>query len=99
MRGRGVVLGTLAAAVAALPACAFADGPRAYQINPGHTGEATGTKFAPPLGKRWVRRDLAGQDYNRSVSYPVMAEGRVYVATGSGVYALGRNGRTVWSRA
>lgn len=94
------MIGGLAAACAlVLPACAFADGPRAYQIDPGHTGEATGTKFAPPLGKRWVRRDLAGQDYNRSVSYPVMAEGKVYVATSSGVYALGRNGRTVWSRA
>jgi outer membrane protein assembly factor BamB len=75
-------------------AAANGDPPAAYQANPAHTGVAAGTTFAPPLGKRWVRRDLAG------ATYPVLAEGKVFLTTRDGVYALDRRtGATVWSRS
>lgn len=81
-------------ALSALPATALADGPAAYQSDPQHTGVAQGTTFAAPLGKRWVRRDLA------EASFPVLAEGKVFLTSGKSVYALDRaNGATVWSRA
>jgi outer membrane protein assembly factor BamB len=85
---------TLVAAAALAPAAASADPPAAYQANPAHTGVAAGTTFAPPLGKRWVRRDLAG------ATYPVLAEGKVFLTTRDAVYALDRRtGATVWSRS
>jgi outer membrane protein assembly factor BamB len=82
------------AAVFALPATALADGPVAYQSDPQHTGVAQGTTFSAPLGKRWVRRDLP------EASFPVLAEGKVFLTSGKSVYALDRaTGATVWSRA
>jgi outer membrane protein assembly factor BamB len=81
--------------VLALPVAAAADGPAGYRVDPAHTGAAQGTTFAPPLGKKWVRRDLG-----ESVSFPVLAEGRVFLSAGSTVYALDRaTGATIWSRA
>ena len=81
-------------AVFALPATALADGPAAYQSDAQHTGVAQGTTFAAPLGKRWVRRDLS------EASFPVLAEGKVFLTSGKSVYALDRaTGATVWSRA
>jgi outer membrane protein assembly factor BamB len=44
----------------------------AYQINPAHTGSQSDT-VAPPLVQRWTR-DLGGP-----ISYPLIAEGKVYV--------------------
>jgi outer membrane protein assembly factor BamB len=88
------VLAAAAAATVVLPAAAGADGPAAYQADPAHTGAAQGASFAPPLGKRWVRRDLAAP------SFPVIAENRVFVTAESGLYALDlESGATVWSRS
>src|SRR3954452_5970269 len=98
MRVRGALSGAVMAAVLLAPATSAA-GPAGYQIDPAHSGVAAGTTLAPPLGKRWVRRDLVGGHYNGVTSWPVMAEGRIYVATNRGVYALDRNGRTLWSLA
>jgi outer membrane protein assembly factor BamB len=100
IRARSAVaaLGACAAATAAValaPGSAAADPPAAWQADPGHTGFAQATTFAPPLGKRWVRRDL-GED----VSYPVIAEGRVFVTARGSLYALDRaTGATRWSRS
>lgn len=77
------------------PGRALADAPAAWQADPAHSGLAQGTTFAPPLGKRWVRRDL-GDD----VGFPVMAEGKVFVTAGGSLYALDRtSGATLWSRS
>ena len=44
-----------------------------YQCNPLHTGDQPGDTLAPPLTQRWTL-DLHG-----AVSYPLIAEGRVFV--------------------
>jgi outer membrane protein assembly factor BamB len=85
-----VFLGALA-----LPVAAAADGPAAFQVDAAHTGAAPGTTFAPPLGKKWVRRDLG-----EGASFPVLAEGRVFLTAGTNLYALDlATGATVWTRA
>ena len=92
---RRATAGIALASALALPVAAAADGPAAYQADPAHSGAAPGTTFAPPLGKKWVRRDLG-----ESPSFPVLAEGRVFLTAGSTLYALDRaTGGTVWSRA
>lgn len=61
-----------------------------YQIDPAHTGSQFDT-VTPPLTQRWSR-DLGG-----SVSYPLIAGGKVFVLAGTTLYALnGANGATVW---
>ena len=87
---RGV--GVRAAAVAAASALALAVTPTAadasadatarslavaYQINARHDGHSARGAAAPPLTKQWSR-DLGG-----SVSYPVIAEDRVFVTAAS----------------
>jgi outer membrane protein assembly factor BamB len=75
-----------------------------YQADNAHSGfVADGPN--PPLGRKWIRRDLGS-----NVSYPVIAEGKVYVtavarsasSSGTGptlLYALDRRtGGTVWVR-
>jgi outer membrane protein assembly factor BamB len=47
----------------------------AYQMNVAHNGAQSGTGIAPPLKARWSV-DLAG-----TTSYPIIANGRVFVAT------------------
>ena len=62
----------------------------AYQIDPAHTGSQFDTT-TPPLTQRWSR------DLGSSVSYPLIAEGKVFVVAGSALYALnGATGATVW---
>lgn len=72
----------------------------AYQINPAHTGSSSDT-IAPPLVQRWSR-DLGGP-----ISYPLIAESKVFVTVGnqtptggylgSSVYALdAATGATLW---
>jgi outer membrane protein assembly factor BamB len=77
------------------PGTAAADPPAAYQVDPAHTGFAQSATLAPPLGKRWVRRDLG-----TTLSYPVIAEGKVFLSAAQTVYALDlATGATVWSRS
>lgn len=62
----------------------------AYQINPAHTGAQFDT-VSPPLGKRWSR------DLGSSISYPLIAGGKVFVTTAAGLYGLdATTGATVW---
>lgn len=62
----------------------------AYQIDPAHTGSQFDT-VSPPLTQRWSR------DLGSSVSYPLIAGGKVFVVAGTRLYALnGANGATVW---
>jgi outer membrane protein assembly factor BamB len=95
-RSGGAALAGLAAGLTLLAAAgAAADPPAAYQVDPAHTGFAQSATLAPPLGKRWVRRDLG-----TGTSYPVIAEGKVFVAAAQTVYALDlATGATVWSRS
>ena len=73
---------------------------RNFQINETHTGSITTDHLTPPLRQRWV------VNFGRSISYPLIADGRVYVtvknASGSGttLFALdATNGATLWSFA
>jgi outer membrane protein assembly factor BamB len=68
----------------------------AYQIDAAHTGSQSDT-VAPPLVQRWSR------DLGRHISYPLIAEGKVFVTTGhefapgSMLYALdAATGATSW---
>jgi outer membrane protein assembly factor BamB len=103
-----LVAGALTAGTAAAPATGAqaivapyqpADSTVAYQGNALHDGKVAGATVSPPLAKRWTR-DLGG-----SVSYPIVADGKVFVTAangpccgqGSSVFALdGRTGENVW---
>jgi outer membrane protein assembly factor BamB len=79
---------------------AYADDSVAYQINPEHDGRVVFKgSFAPPLRKKWSR-DLGG-----IVSYPVIANGMVFVTVGNPLedgtrlFALDLDtGATVWQK-
>ena len=61
-----------------------------YQIDPTHTGSQVDI-VTPPLTQRWSR------NLGSSVSYPLIAGGKVFVIAGDSLYALsGANGTTVW---
>jgi outer membrane protein assembly factor BamB len=67
----------------------------AYQINPAHSGGITfSAGFATPLTKAW------SENLGSSLSYPVIAGGRVFVNSSGGVtYALNlATGATDWSK-
>lgn len=53
-----------------------ADQSIAYQINPQHNGDLPGGTLVPPLTRSW------SVDFGEYVSYPVAAQGFVFVATG-----------------
>lgn len=91
MGAAGVAVVALVAVPGSAPAAAVT-----YQADVAHSGfVANGPN--PPLGRKWIRRDLGS-----SVSYPVIAEGKVFVTAGSSptlLYALDRKtGGTVWVR-
>lgn len=101
-RGRLIRSG-LAALAASLATAAPALGAAVtYQGDNAHTGNVA-APFKPPLGKKWIRRDLGGE-----ISYPVIGDGKVFVTareSGTGteakslLYALDRRtGGTVWVR-
>lgn len=102
VRGRLVGLVALCAVLsvpAAAPGAAVT-----YQADVAHSGFVPDGPN-PPLGRKWIRRDLG-----TNVSYPVIAEGKVYVTavTGSSTYGTGgptllyaldrKSGATVWVR-
>ncbi len=77
----------------------------AYQIDAAHSGGLAGDALTPPLARQWSRTDLGG-----TVSYPLIAGGKVFItvqgpygATSSPpkwVYALDEaTGATIWSQA
>ncbi|MGI8801109.1 MAG: PQQ-binding-like beta-propeller repeat protein [Solirubrobacteraceae bacterium] len=88
-------------AVAPAGATAAPDESTAFQVNPGHTGFASGGSLeAPPLSARWTRA------LGTSSSYPLVAGGRVYVIaydaqhSGGTLFALDPlTGGTLWRRA
>jgi len=101
MRCVGLTAGLAAACVLlSLPATGADTGSTAYQMNAAHDGRIVmSPSFKPPLRKVWSR-DLGG-----SVSYPVVANGLVFVAVanktfyGTQLYALDmRTGATVWQK-
>jgi outer membrane protein assembly factor BamB len=53
----------------------------AYQIDPGHSGNQPGDHLSLPLCQRW------SVDLGASVSYPLVAQGRVFVTVGGGTDA------------
>lgn len=81
-----------------LPKPAAVDEATAWQIDPGHSGASSGGPQRLPLAQRWSR-DLGG-----TVSYPLIAGGRVfamartpYGSPGSTLYALdAATGRDLW---
>ena len=109
--GYAAVLAAAGALGASALAPAAASGAAvAYQADSAHSGFVAGGPN-PPLGRKWVRRDLGVR-----VSYPVVAEGKVFVtayaaspsSSGYGsstpvgptfLHALNRStGATVWTR-
>lgn len=88
-------------ALVAAPSARAADAV-ALQLNPAHTGAAREPGLDPPLHRAWERR------FKRPVSYPLIADGRVFVTVpnglpyqhgGSRLIALSaRTGRTLWQR-
>jgi outer membrane protein assembly factor BamB len=67
----------------------------AFQINPQHTGIQSGDVLSLPLCQRWTAK------FPGSVSYPLVADGRVFVTVAmggaSGLYALDeQTGNALW---
>jgi outer membrane protein assembly factor BamB len=104
-RGKDATFTTAPAASAPPPGLApiLEVGPQdrsvAYQVNPGHSGYLPDNRLVPPLTRRWVR-EFAGE-----VSYPVVADGKVFVMVAADtepltrLYALdAHTGGTLWSR-
>jgi outer membrane protein assembly factor BamB len=102
-----VALAVLATAPAA--AHASADESVAYQVTPGHTGFSSGGSLdRPPLDVRWMRTLGSSPGYtypSASTSYPLVADGRVFVIAydsqhaGGTLFALDSlTGATLWSR-
>jgi len=77
-----------------------ADAPAAYQINVAHSGVVADASLTPPFFIKW------GVTLPAHVSYPLMAEGLVFVTTGDSainakatVYALDQGtGQIVWTK-
>jgi outer membrane protein assembly factor BamB len=107
MRNRGAasaaIVGACILAVVLMPVpSAFAAGPRkqseyavAYQINPAHSGSINfSAGFTAPLTQIW------SVNLDSSLSYPVVAEGKVFVNSSAGqTYALDlATGTTKWSK-
>jgi outer membrane protein assembly factor BamB len=65
----------------------------AYQLNPTHTGAIDGPTLKLPLSTKWTA------PLGQNSTYPVMANGRVFVGGGF-IYALSAaTGATLWSKA
>src|SRR5262245_60208083 len=73
---------------------------RNFQINETHTGSISVPGLTPPLQEKWRR------DFGRVTSYPIIADGRVFVSVasqfstgmGSVLYALDQNtGAFLWA--
>ena len=93
--GNAGISATIPVTIAALPSWPAAADAVAYQINPGHTGAVTFSSVTFPTNITWT------VDLGATVSYPLIAAGKVFVATtsssGSNLYALDRTtGGTVW---
>ena len=65
---------------------------RNFQINETHTGSTTVDHLIPPLKVRWTA------NLGQGISYPLIADGRVFVNQGTTLYALdATNGSVLWS--
>ena len=71
---------------------------RNFQINSTHTGSVSSDHVVPPLRQRW------SVNFGVNISYPLIADGRVYVTVpsqitrGTTLYALNAtNGAIIWS--
>ena len=94
-----LTLAAVAAAIAA-PAPAAAQQATHYQVDAQHSGATTVPGLSPPFARRWA------VDLGRPTSYPVIADGRVYVVVSNGsdygvrvVALLAADGRQLWERA
>ena len=72
---------------------------RNFQIDATHTGATTSETLIPPLRQRWA------VNFGQPISYPLIADGRVYVTVknppitqGTSIFALdATNGAVIWS--
>src|ERR1051325_1785946 len=65
---------------------------RNFQINETHSGSTTIDHLIPPLKVRWTA------NIGQGLSYPLIADGRVFVTQGITLYALdATNGSVLWS--
>ena len=65
---------------------------RNFQINETHTGSTSVDHLIPPLKVRWT------VNLGQGISYPLIADGRVFVSSGTMLLALdATNGAVLWS--
>lgn len=65
---------------------------RNFQIDETHTGSTTVDRLIPPLKVRWTA------NLGQGISYPLIADGRVFVTQGTTLLALdATNGAVLWS--
>jgi outer membrane protein assembly factor BamB len=76
-RGADPRVGGQSVAAAAIASRAGADEAVAYQLNGAHDGEQAVDPLRPPLRVRWTR------SFADSVSYPLIAQGEVFVVAGT----------------
>ncbi len=106
MRGesfwRVSLLAAMLAFLATQPSAFASSYATAFQIDAAHDGNVKIQNFATPLKLKWSKQ------LNGIVSYPLIANGKIYVTTstnpnggyGTSLYALDRNtGNVVWQRA
>src|SRR5215218_3364868 len=93
-----IALGSAVVLASASSAARAADFP-GFQADPAHTGYQAGESFVPPLSRVWSR-EMGGE-----VSYPVIAEGKVFVTvadreySGTTLFALdAATGAPRWSK-
>jgi outer membrane protein assembly factor BamB len=94
-----VALGLFAVALPAVASASSSDQDVAYQLDPAHDGFQTDDPITAPLTQAW------SDSFAATVSYPLIANGVVYVTTGAAgtsptLFALGQaTGATLWSHA
>ncbi len=83
----GAVAFALTAGVAASPG----NDAVTYLVNPAHTSVMYTPNLSPPLTKKWT------VNLGAAVSYPLIAQGNVYVVAGTNLYALNAaTGQNAW---
>lgn len=68
-----------------------ADQSTAYQLDPAHDGNSTGSNETPPLQQQW------SDSFGSGISYPLVVDGTVYVTARNSLYALDEaTGAVLW---
>ena len=70
----------------------------ASRMNAAHSGSLDAPSPAPPLRQRWTRELDSPETLYPELSYPLIADGRVFIVAARTLYALSaQTGATLWS--